>query len=239
MAIVNDTGGGGGYTPPNNTAPSGRPWRKPLPGEQPTDQGWLSNAVGSAGSGMRGIGNGMEAGFNWLGGNQGTGKLGDDRYFTYKQLAGGSPYIDNQSPYAGQYGQLITMLQNRAQGIGPSVAGDAYKTASTDAMSRAATLSNSGNAGATRLALQQMGNQEQGLAQGYATARNQEMVGATGQLSSTLNSADSSQLLRDKANQEAWLQMLKDIYQGDSTTAQTSKNNGDEIGSIIKSFASF
>jgi hypothetical protein len=175
--------------------------------------------------------------WSWLGGNQGTSNLQQDRSNTAGYLNSGSPYIDKQSPYAGQQAQLLEMLKNRSQGNGPSVAGDAYKSASSDAMSRAATLSNSGNAGATRLALQQMGNQEQGLSQGYSAARNQEMMGATGQYGAALNSADSSQLLRDKANQEAWLQMLKDMYGGDSALTQGSKNNGDMLGSIIKAIA--
>lgn len=232
--IANGYGGAGGM--PMYTDDGGRPWRKPGPGDaQNGNHG--SGFVGGLGSAVRGIGAGGQAMWNWLSGNQGTGALQDDRFFTYKNLDQGSPYINNASPYAGQQGQLIAMLQNRAAGNGPSVAGDAYKSAAADAMARAMSLSNSGNAGSTRLALQQMGNQEQGMAQGYAAARNQEMQGATGQLGTVINQADTSQLLRDKANQEAWLQMLRDVYQGDQAMAQSSKNNGETLGSLIKGFA--
>lgn len=190
--------------------------------------------------------------WNWLGGNQGTQNLQKNRGALAPYLNAGNPYINPQDPQAGNYKQLnqqgysslIQMLQARAAGQGPSVAGDAYNNASTNAMQNMMTMSNSGNESQARQAMQQMGNVNQGLAQGYASARNQEMQGATGQLGSvlgqygtTLNQQDSSQLLRDKANQDAWLQMLKDQFGSDEAMANSSKNNGDMIGSIIKAVA--
>lgn len=179
------------------------------------------------------------SGWNWLGGNQGTANLQENRAAMAPYLDAGSPYINPQSGYQGNYNQLITMLGNRAAGQGPSVAGDAYKQAASEGIQRALALSNSGQAGGGRAALQQIGNTNQGLASGYAMARNNEMAGATGQLGGAINLADASQLNRDKANQEAWLKMLNEQFQNDRTLATSTKSNGESLGAIAKAAAAF
>jgi hypothetical protein len=111
--------------------------------------------------------------------------------------------LDGKSPYAGsEWGSLISQLQDRASGKGPSVAGDAYKQASQDSMNQLSSMSqNSSNPAAVRQAQLQAGHINQGMAQGYAGARNQEMLGAQNQLSSALGT-------RDAMNQNAYMGIL-------------------------------
>jgi hypothetical protein len=111
--------------------------------------------------------------------------------------------LDGQSAFAGsEWGGLISQLQQRSSGQGPSVAGDAYKQASANTNNQLMSMSsNSSSPAAARQALLQTGQVNQGMAQGYSAARNQEMMGATGQLSQALGS-------RDQLNQNAYTNIL-------------------------------
>lgn len=111
--------------------------------------------------------------------------------------------MDGQSPFAGsEWGSLISQLQQRAAGTGPSIAGDAYKQASQDSQNSLASLSqNSSSPGGARQAILQSGKIQQGLAQGYGAARNQEMIGAEGALAQTLGQ-------RDQINSNAYTNLL-------------------------------
>lgn len=173
--------------------------------------------------------------YDWLNNTPGTEQADRDRGQIAPYLQQGNPYVSGASPQQGNYNALIKMLQERASGSGPSVAGDAYKQASDNSMNNAMALSHGSSPGAARAALQQIGGINQGLAQGYASARNQEMSSATGQLGGAIGSADNSQLQRDKANQEAWLNML--AQQLGLTRQQigsaSDKSNADQVGGII------
>lgn len=175
--------------------------------------------------------NDIGSAYNWLASNKGNSNAQTDRDTINPYLQQGNPYVGAQSPQAGNYGALVNMLMQRAQGGGPSIAGDAYNQAAADQQGRLLTMSHGGSPGAARAAVQQMGNIGQGLSQGYASARNQEMVGATGQLTGAINSADASQLNRDKANQEAWLQMLMQRL-GLTRGEMSGKTNMDILGGI-------
>lgn len=111
--------------------------------------------------------------------------------------------LNGQSPFAGsEWGGLISQLQARASGAGPSMAGDAYKQASQDSINNLTSLSrNSASPGAARQAILQQGHIQQGLAQGYGRARNEEMMGATGQLAGALGA-------RDQINSNAYTNLL-------------------------------
>lgn len=111
-----------------------------------------------------------------------------------KYLPQGSPYLDPAT---------IEMLRARAQGNGPSIAGNAYTNAAQNGLAQQMALSRGGGAGAGRQAAMNMGNINQGMANGYATARNQEMMGATGQLVGA-----------QQGNQQAWLDMLRQLMGG-------------------------
>lgn len=100
--------------------------------------------------------------------------------------------MGGQSPFAGsEWGSLIQQLQARASGQGPSLAGDAYRQASMDSQAALGSMGrNSGTAAGARQALMQQSRTGQGFAQGYANARNQEMVGAQGALTQALGARD-------------------------------------------------
>jgi hypothetical protein len=171
--------------------------------------------------------------FGWFNSNPANDAANNQIRDTNGLLNYGSPYVQG-SKQAGNYNQLIGMLTARANGQGPSIAGDAYSQASANSMNQAASLSNGASAGSARAAMQQMGNINQGLSQGYATARNQEMVGATGQLTGAIGAADTSDLARDKANQDAFLKMLQDNYDLQKAQVQTSKPNSEGLGKLLQ-----
>lgn len=193
--------------------------------------GWLdtiANAPGWAAGQINSLGS---QAINWIGGNQGTANAQTDRGLTSGALAQGSPYM-GANPYAGNYNQLINTLQGRANGQGPNLAGDAYNQAAANAQNEVASLARGNSPGAARAAIQQYGNIGQGLANGYATARNQEMVGATGQLGQALNGASNANFQTQQANQQAWLQIL--AQQLGLTKAQMGmKTNGQVLGDLI------
>lgn len=118
-----------------------------------------------------------------------------------RQRLGG--LLTGQSPFASSnWGGLITTLEDRAAGRGPSAAGDAYRAAAQDTTNALSSMSRgSGSAAAGRQAMIQQGRVGQGMAAGYATARNQEMLGAQSALGQALAQ-------RDSLNQNAYLDVL-------------------------------
>lgn len=111
--------------------------------------------------------------------------------------------LKGQSPFAGSdWGALVTQLQQRSMGQGPSVAENAYRQASDDTNAQLISMSqNSASPSAARQAMLQTGRMGQGMAQGLATARTQEMQGATDQLGQVLGT-------RDQLNQNAYTNLL-------------------------------
>lgn len=111
--------------------------------------------------------------------------------------------MKGQSPFAGSdWGALVTQLQQRAAGQGPSMAENAYKQASNDTNAQLMSMARGSNSpGAARQALLQTGKIGQGMAQGLATARTQEMQGATDQLGQVMGT-------RDQLNQNAYTNLL-------------------------------
>lgn len=197
---------------------------------------------GSTGGGVGGaygqVANGVGGAYDWLNSNKGSAAADQDRAFLAPWLKQNNGYISSTSSQQPQANALVSMLMDRANGVGPSVAGDAYNQASANAMNNAIALSHGNSAGASRAALQQIGNVNQGLAQGYASARNQEMSTAAGQAGAAITGADNLQLQRDKANQQAWLQML-DEKTGLTKSQIGAKDptNGSQIGSYVTTAA--
>jgi hypothetical protein len=121
---------------------------------------------------------------------------------------GSGPYV-GKDPYAGNWANHIGQLEDRAAGRGPSVAGDAYRGAAMNSMAQQYAMSQGGrSAGAGRQSAMMLGGIQQGLAKGYGDARNQEMTSAEQALTGALGGADAASFQRDKANQDAWLDML-------------------------------
>jgi hypothetical protein len=107
------------------------------------------------------------------------------------------------NPYQGDWTSLIRQLQQTAAGNGPSLAGNAYKQAASDAMRNAGSMAGSGSAGGQRQAQYQMGLTNQGLAQGYANARLQEQLGAQQMLSGALQGGGNAWFQPQQANLNA------------------------------------
>lgn len=101
--------------------------------------------------------------------------------------------LHGQSPFASsQWGGLISQLQQRASGSGPSVAQMQYQQAmGQQAAQMAGAAHGGGGPGAFRQAAIMAGQQGQGLAQGSALARTQEMQAAQGSLQGALGTRDS------------------------------------------------
>lgn len=154
---------------------------------------------------------------------------------------GQGPYMGG-SPYAGGFSALVKQLQDRAAGNGPSIAGDAWNAANQQAMSTQMGMATGGrSAGAARQAATNIGNIQGGMATGYASARNQEMIGAQGALQGALTAGDQADFNRQRANQTAWLDVL--AQQLGLTKAQlqgimagmSQPNNLQQVGGIAKS----
>lgn len=111
--------------------------------------------------------------------------------------------MQGQSPFAGnEWGALISQLQQRSAGAGPSIAGDAYRSAAMDTQNSLGSMARSaGTPAAARQAVMQQQRVGQGMAEGYAQARNQEMVSSQAALAQTLGA-------RDQLNQNAYLNLL-------------------------------
>lgn len=113
-----------------------------------------------------------------------------------KQLAGQTPFASNQ------WGDLITQLQQRASGQGPSLATQNYNMASQNTVNALTSMANgSQSPGAARDAMIQMGKVGQGQAAGLAQAGTMEQQGAQESLTKALGA-------RDQLNQNAVLDVL-------------------------------
>ena len=177
--------------------------RPVAPGMQPPMQGspMMGAAPGAPGAGGS-PGSGLGGGLGRYFGSPKKGTAVNLPYFEEdRNRLGGM--MDGQSPYAsGNWGSLISQLEDRAAGRGPSIAGDAYREGAMNTQNAIASQARgSGSAAAGRQGLIQQGRISQGMAQGYASARNQEMVGAQGALTQALGS-------RDQLNQNAYLDLL-------------------------------
>lgn len=111
--------------------------------------------------------------------------------------------LGNRSPFASNdWDALITQLQGRANGTGPSLAGMAYNTGAQTTTNALASMSRgSASPAAAREALIQQGRVGQGQAAGYAQAQVQEQQAAQSALQGALGS-------RDQLNQQAYLNIL-------------------------------
>lgn len=111
--------------------------------------------------------------------------------------------LGGRSPFASQeWGGLIQQLKSQAQGLGPSVAQQAYGQAAQDTNAAlSAQVAGTANPANARTALIQRGRTGQGMAQGLAQARTQEQLGAQSALAQALGA-------RDQMNQNAYLQVL-------------------------------
>lgn len=187
----------------------------------------LKNAGEAAYNKMGGIG----GAYDWLSGNKGSSEADADRALVNPYLQTQSPYINPQGSQVGNHNALISMIRGRAMGQGPSLAEDAYKQASSNTLNNLLTMSHGSTPGAARAAVNQMGNINQGMASGLAQARNQEIVGATGQLGQAINAADNSLLQRERANQDAWLQMMAQRF-GLTRQQLGGKSNFEQIGGM-------
>lgn len=131
-----------------------------------------------------------------------------------------APKMD-QSPFMGDWRQLIGQLQNQANPnyTGPSLAENTYKQAAGDAMRRAQSMSTSGSAGGARQAQIQMGRVNQGLSEGVSNARLQEQLAAQQQLQGALGGANNawfgpaSQNFQAQLNTPSNMQKLMGLFQ--------------------------
>ena len=108
-----------------------------------------------------------------------------------------------ENPYLKNYNALIGQLEQQSTGQGPSLAGNAYTQASQDAMNQSQAMFRGGSAGAARAGARQMGQTQQGLAQGYSNARLQEQLAARQQLQAALAGAGQSWFQPQQANLSA------------------------------------
>jgi hypothetical protein len=126
----------------------------------------------------------------------------------YGALFGGdgnkAPQVGGPNPYQGNWNDLISQLKQRASGQGPSLAADAYGKAADDSLKAQQALSASGSPGAMRQAGMNMGQIGQGLAQGYGHARNEEMMGAQGQLQAALGGAGQAWMQPQALDLQKW-----------------------------------
>lgn len=192
--------------------------------------GYAAGAVpGFMQSGTEGVGNIWD----WLNGKAQDPNVQKDRDYTQGFLNQGNPYIKD-NPYAGGFDSLIKQLQDQSKGIGPSLAGQAYNAGNQNAMAgQLAMAHGSGSAGAGRMAAQNLGNIQQGQAQGYAQARTGEQLGAMSQLGGALNSASQNNFQFQHANQQAWLDMLMQQL-GLTRAGMGQKTNMDMLGGLIQ-----
>jgi hypothetical protein len=111
--------------------------------------------------------------------------------------------LQGQSPFAGgEWGGLVSQLQQQASGAGPSMAQQAYRQASQDTTNSLGSLARgSASPGAARAAVIQQGRVGQGMASGLASARTQEQMAAQQALAGTLGA-------RDSLNQGAYMGVL-------------------------------
>lgn len=114
-------------------------------------------------------------------------------YFEEDRQRLGGMLSQGPGPFAGsEWGGLISQLQARASGNGPSVAGNAYKQASQDSMNTLGSLSrDSASPSGARQAILQAGRINQGMAQGYGSMALQEQQANEGALAQALGARDN------------------------------------------------
>ncbi len=95
-------------------------------------------------------------------------------------------------PDTSNWDALIGQLQQKAAGNGRSLAGEAYKSAQQTGMNNVLAMSRGGSAGAARQGIQTLGEQNQGLAKGYADAKLAEQNVYQQQLQSALVGRDAA-----------------------------------------------
>lgn len=116
-----------------------------------------------------------------------------------------APQID-QNPFMGDWGSLISQLQQTASGQGPSVAGNAYQQAHAQGLQDQRSMASGGSAGAARQAGMNVTRMNQGLAQGYSGARLQEQLSAQQSLQAALSGAGNAWFQPQQANLQSQLQ---------------------------------
>lgn len=110
-----------------------------------------------------------------------------------------------ENPYMGQWGTLLSQLQQQAAGQGPSLAQNAYREAHDQGMAGVQAMSRGGSAGAARGGMNMMGRMNQGLAQGYSNARLQEQLAARQQLQAALTGAGNAWFQPQQMNLQAMM----------------------------------
>lgn len=141
-----------------------------------------------------------------------------------------------QNPYLGNYNSLIGQLTQQANGQGPSVSQGVYQQAHDTGMHDVQSMARGGSAGAARAGMQQMGNMNMNLAQGYSNARLQEQLNAQQALSGVLGGASNAWFQPQSANLQATmgtqtngqqlLALLQQLTQSGATLAQKGATAG-------------
>lgn len=137
-----------------------------------------------------------------------------------------------QNPYLGTWSALIGQLMQQAQGKGPSLAQNAYRQASDDAMSGQMAMARNGGAGSARTAAYNMGHVQQGLAQGLAQARAQEQLGSYGALMSALGGAGTAWFQPNAANLQSALAQQQIYAQQPSRGQQVTGFLGNTLSGL-------
>lgn len=152
----------------------------------------VGSAFGPWGTAIGGVAGGLYGLFGGGGDDAPPPRPVNLPYFEEDRARLGS-MLDGKSAFAGQeWGSLINQLQTRASGLGPSVAGNAYKQASQDSMNQLTSMShNSSGPGAVRQAQLQAGHIQQGLAQGYSAAALHEQQANQSALAQALSARDA------------------------------------------------
>ncbi len=115
---------------------------------------------------------------------------------------GGGPN-DPGGKYFPQWDSLLSQLDARARGNGPSVAENAYRAASDKGMRQQQTLAAGGTAGGALRAADNMGRITQGLSQGASNARLQEQMAYQQALQNALGTVSQQDMMRRMANLQA------------------------------------
>lgn len=136
------------------------------------------------------------------------------------------------NPYQDDWNTLITQLQQRAAGVGPSLAVQQYQQASNNAMNQAASFGAGRGQGGARAASMAIGNAGQNMASGSAMARTQEMQASQAALQNALLGAGQSQYDRERANQMAYLQAVQ-AGAGQQSNFQKALGVAGQVGSMF------
>lgn len=112
-----------------------------------------------------------------------------------------------QSPYQGQYDQLIAQLQQ--QMTNPQMARNQFKQFNDQGLANQLAMSQGRSPGAARMAMGNMSQMNQGLSQGMTDAATKERYGATQALGGVLGQANQNDFMRSQSNMQAYLEMMK------------------------------